>query len=520
MPRFKPYSYEQMLMIPVDLKSQLQPGTFEFALNEIVDEMDLSIFDDRFRNEETGAPAYDPAVMLKIVLFAYSRGMVSSRDIERACRENVVFMALSADSHPHFTTIAKFISSMEDEIAPLFGNVLLVCSEEGLIGGQMFAIDGCKITSNCSKEWSGTRADFERKKAKLEKSIRELLRKHREMDEGDGGVSGMREKEKVAVGRLRAKVRKIKKWLDEGEEKIGRGGRPKQSNLTDDESAKMPSSHGVVQGYNGLAAVDSKHQVVVHAEAFGVGTEKKLLMPMLEGVERNFGSIGEAGSVLRSSVVVADNGFHSEANVRMVLDSGIDAYLPDGHFRKRDPAFATSRRHRRSVDRKKERYRSKVRYFQVKDFRYDEAKGKLICPAGKEMYVRNRNFYTSEGNCGVSYMAKKTDCRVCGLRGKCLRKANTVARQVTLFHGRLPGAPKTYNEKMIERFDSALGRYLYSRRLGIVEPVFANICHAKGLDRFTLRGKVKVDIQWKLYTIVHNILKILRYSPRYASGVG
>jgi transposase len=516
MPRFKPYSYEQMLMIPVDLKSQLQPGTFEFALNEIVDEMDLSIFDGRFHNEDTGAPAYDPAVMLKIVLFAYSRGMYTSREIERACRENVVFMALSADSHPHFTTIAKFISSMEEEIAPLFRNVLMVCSEEGLIGGGMFAIDGCKITSNCSKEWSGTRADFERKKAKLEKSIRVLLRKHREMDESEGVSGEMREKEKAAVARLRAKVRKIKKWLEEGEEKIGRGGRPKQSNLTDNESAKMPGSHGVVQGYNGLAAVDSKHQVVIHAEAFGEGAEQPLLMPMLEGVEGNFTEIDGSDEVLRRAVVVADNGFHSEANVKMVLDSGIDAYLPDGHFRKRDPAFATARRHRRSVDRKKMRYRSKVRYFQVKDFRYDETKGKLICPAGKEMYVKNRNFRERKGYCGVSYMAKQTDCRVCELRGKCLRKPNTVARQVTIFHGRAADVPKTYIERMIERFDSALGRYLYSRRLGIIEPVFANICHARGLNRFTLRGKVKVDIQWKLYTMVHNILKILRYSPRYA----
>jgi len=153
MPHFKPYSYEQTLLIPVDLKNQLQPGTFEFALNEIVDEMDLSVFDGRFRNDETGAPAYDPAILLKIVLFAYSRGIISSREIERACRENVVFMALSADSRPHFTTIAEFISSMEREIAPLFRNVLMICAEEGLIGRQMFAIDGCKISSNCAKEW-------------------------------------------------------------------------------------------------------------------------------------------------------------------------------------------------------------------------------------------------------------------------------------------------------------------------------------------------------------------------------
>jgi len=164
MPHFKPYSYEQTLLIPVDLKNQLQPGTFEFALNEIVDEMDLSIFDGRFRNDETGAPAYDPAILLKVVLFAYSRGVISSRETERACRENVVFMALSADIRPHFTTITEFVSSMEQEIAPLFRNVLVICAEGGLIGGQMFAIDAFKISSNCAKEWSRTRADFGRKK--------------------------------------------------------------------------------------------------------------------------------------------------------------------------------------------------------------------------------------------------------------------------------------------------------------------------------------------------------------------
>ena len=127
-----------------------------------------------FTTTRPGAPAYDPAILLKIVLFAYSRGITSSREIERACRENVVFMALSADSHPHFTTIAEFISSMEEEIAPLFRNVLMICAQEGLIGRQMFAIDGCKISSNCAKEWSGTRADFEKKKEKLEKSIQLL----------------------------------------------------------------------------------------------------------------------------------------------------------------------------------------------------------------------------------------------------------------------------------------------------------------------------------------------------------
>jgi hypothetical protein len=326
----------------------------------------------------------------------------------------------------------------------------------------------------------------------------------------------MLEKEEEAIERLRGKVQKLEKWLADGEDKKGPRGNVKQSNLTDNESAKMPSAHGVVQGYNGVAAVDSKHQVVVHAEAFGEGQEKQLLRPVLKGMRENFAEIGERADVMGKAVVVADNGYHSEENVQMLLEGGIDAYLPDNHFRKRDPAFATARRHRRSVDQQKKRYQWRARYFRACDFTYDEGKGKLICPAGKEPYLKNRNFRERKGYCGISYMAKKTDCRVCELRSKCLRKPHTVARQVTIFQGRAEDAPKTYTDMMKERFDTALGRFLYSRRLGIVEPVFSNICHIRGLNRFTLRGKVKVDIQWKLYRMAHNILKILRYSPRFA----
>jgi transposase len=225
MPRFKPYSYEQTRWIPVDLKNQLQPGTFEFAVNEIINEMDLSVCADRFHNDETGAPAYDPAILLKVVLFAYSRGITSSRDVERACRENVVFMALSADSQPHFTTIARFISSLKDEITPLFRNVLMVCAQEGLIGRQMFAVDGCKLSANCAKEWSGTHADLRKKKEKMEASIQVLLRKHRETDRSDQDATWMREKERDAVARLRSKVAKLDAWLQTNEDKVGPSGK-------------------------------------------------------------------------------------------------------------------------------------------------------------------------------------------------------------------------------------------------------------------------------------------------------
>lgn len=519
MPRFKPHNDKQTKLIPVSYHHQLHPRTLEFALYHLIDELDLSPFEARFKNDETGAPAYDPAVLLKVVLLGYSRGILSSRRIADACRENVVFMAMTGDSRPHFATIANFVSTMGPEILGLFQNVLLVCWQEGLIGKQMFAVDGCKISANCSKEWSGKKADLEKKARKLEASIELLVRKHRSTDQTEQSERppAMQREEEVAVERLKARVEKLKGWIAKNEERRGASGNVVQSNVTDNESAKMPSSHGVVQGYNSVAMVDSKHQVIVAAEAFGESAEQPLLKPMMENTQENFRVLGKEIDPFSEAVLLADSGYSSNANAELVLEGGIDAYIPDTNFRKRDPAFAEAARHRRPVDRHHGKKQPKPKYFEPKDFHYDGGKAKLICPAGNELYVRNRNFVSTDGFPGIAYQARKRDCQNCALRPKCLRKAKTPSRQVVLFQSRDPDAPKTFLEKMMERIDSAKGRYLYSRRMGIVEPVFGNLRNVLGLNRFTLRTKAKVDIQWKLYSIVHNIGKIFRYSPRFAT---
>ena len=184
MARYKEYSYDQTMMIPVSFKNQILPGTFEHTLCHLIDnQIDLSIFDVHYKNDETGAPAYDPAILLKIVLYAYSKGINSSRKIEKLCRENIVCMALAADTQPHFTTIADFISCSHKECVSLFTMILSVCYSQGLIGKNMFAIDGCKISSNCSKEWSGTKSELLAKTKKLEKSVNYLLDKHMSTDD-------------------------------------------------------------------------------------------------------------------------------------------------------------------------------------------------------------------------------------------------------------------------------------------------------------------------------------------------
>ena len=168
MVRYKPYNLKQSKMIPLSYADQIVPGSFEYALNEIVEEhLDLSVFEARYGNDDTGRLAYDPKVLLKIVLYGYAKGMVSSRKLEEACRRNVVFMALSADTRPHFTTIAGFVAELEHEIVQLFRDVLLYCDALGLIGTEHFAIDGCKLASNASKQWSGTHAELRQQAAEV-----------------------------------------------------------------------------------------------------------------------------------------------------------------------------------------------------------------------------------------------------------------------------------------------------------------------------------------------------------------
>ena len=170
----------------------------------------------------------------------------------------------------------------------------------------------------------------------------------------DGGGQGSVEQEEQYVETLRGKVKKIKAWLRENDDKPGKSGKPVKSNITDNESAKMKTSHGVIQGYDGVAVVDGKHQVIVHAEAFGAAQEHDLLIPMIEGTRENFEAIGKKQDVFKEAKLTADSGFHTEANMKEVMEQGIDAYIADTQFRKRDPRFS-------EVDKYKERFRKRGR---------------------------------------------------------------------------------------------------------------------------------------------------------------
>ena len=491
--------------LAVDLQRQLIPGTFEHALNHLLDhEIDLSGFDTRYCNDATGAAAYPPAMLLKVILFAYSQSIVSSRDIERACREQVTFIALSGDSQPHFTTLAAFVATLGDDIARIFSQVLYICDRQGLIGREMFAIDGVKLPSNASKAKSGTRAEFEGQAVKLEAAAKQMLARHRTEDSKQVEPD-LHAKAVQRITRLQQDAAQLRDWLaTHPEDRKGSKGTLRKSNRTDNDSAKMATSKGVIQGYTGVAAVDAKHQIIVDAQAFGTGSEQELLVPVVKALQP---------LLTPDSLITADAGYHSEANLKQLAKLEVDALIADNGMRQRDERFKEQGKHKVKPDPlyDKGKPARKTKHYQPQDFDYDPTQGTCICPAGKQLYQNGANCIHN-GYTAVKFQGAQRDCIPCTQRDKCLRTPEkTKTRQVAFFRGKAQGTKESYTDKMKKRIDSPEGRARYGQRFATVEPVFGNLRYNKGLDRFTLRGRKKVDGQWKLFCLVHNIEKLAHH---------
>ena len=494
--------------LAVDLHKQLLPGSLAHAVDHLLDhDFDLSGFDARYRNDGAGASAYPPGMLLKVILCAYAEGVVSSRGIERLCREHVTFIALSGDTAPHFTTLAAFVSGLGDDVTALFSQVLYLCDKQGLIGRQMFAIDGVKLPSNAAKARSGTRADFDKQAGKLEEAARKMIERHKANDASITIEATLDAKAVERLANLRKEAAELRDWLKANpKDRRGTGKRSgvRLSNRTDRESAKMATSKGVIQGYTGVAAVDAQHQIIIDAQAHGTGSEQELLLGVVTATQDH---------ATPDTLYTADAGYHSEANLKALAGRNINALIADNGMRQRDERFKDQARHKAKPDPLYDKAHPKnpARRFRPRDFLYDAQAGTCVCPAGKSLYQNGSNCIHN-GYLSTKFSGALRDCVPCDQRTKCLRTPDkTQVRQVSFFRGKANAEEESYTDRMKRAIDSEEGRARYGQRFATVEPVFGNIRHNKQLNRFTLRGQKKVDAQWKLYCLVHNIEKLAHH---------
>jgi len=514
MARYKPQE-RNGLLLPVVLSEQIIPGSFAFALEYLVDhELDLQALDLQFKNDVTGASAFDPRVMLKIVLLAYSQGLISSRSIAAACARNVQFIAISGDSQPSHAHIAKFVCSLSEQIKPLFAQVLMTCDAQGLIGREMFAIDGVKLPSNASKERSGTHEELRHRAERLDKAADKILALHQDQDKG-ASPEGLEAKRQARINDLRQEAARTRAFVANNAPRLNGKGQELKSNITDPDSAKMATNKGVIQGYAAQAAVDSAHQIIIAADVVGSGSEQTMLAPMI--AQARPWSDG-------NTLVTADAGYHSDANVQHLHDTNTPALIADNQMRKRDERLADQGKHQAKPDplyeKKATGQPAEGKHFGPQDFCFNDADNTATCPAGKVMSSRGTIHISASGHPYQTYSAKAADCGACALRSRCLKtrgdkddtgkaadSKNPRGRQVTRFFAK-PKDDSDPSERMRRAIDSPRGRRLYSQRIGTVEPVFANLRHNKRLNRLNHRGHVKVRTQWSLYCMVHNIEKL------------
>jgi len=340
---YKTYDPDQLFLLPPSLKEWLPEGHLAYFVSDVVDELNLNDIEKTYSTKLQGQPPYHPALMVKLLFYAYCMGIPSSRKIEKETYEDIAFRILAAGYHPDHDTIADFRKTHLGALKGLFLQILILCKEAKLVKLGHVALDGTKIKASASKHKAMSYGRMHEKEKELERQVEELLRKAQSVDAEEDrrygkGVRGDELPEELQFREKRlAKIRQAKKAL---EERVAKEAEPSQKekhpkpkdqiNFTDPESRIMKDSatKGFIQGYNAQAAVDASSQVIVAAAVTIQSNDKKQLEPMLAEVKENCNVVPKELS--------ADAGYYSEDNVAHAQANGIRPFIPPGNTRHTD----------------------------------------------------------------------------------------------------------------------------------------------------------------------------------------
>ena len=336
---YLPYDPDQQLLLPQALQEWLPEDHLAYFISDIVDQLDISEITDRYEQERRGGPPYNPRMMVKVLLYAYCVGVPSSRRIATRLHEDIAFRVLAANNTPDFRTISDFRKDHLVALSGLFLQVLMLCSQAGLVKLGHVALDGTKVRANASKHKAMSYKKMKEKEAQLAAEVAELLRQAQEVDEEEDHRYGKDKRgdelpEELAFreGRLE-RIREAMAALEaeaeaqaEAAEAAGKAhpGVPEdkaQRNFTDPESRIMPASGGkdFLQAYNCQAVVDHEHQVIVATRATNVASDKQQAVAMIQE------AIANTGAVPRE--ISADAGYYSATAVADLQALGTDPFI-------------------------------------------------------------------------------------------------------------------------------------------------------------------------------------------------
>ena len=410
---------------------------------------------------DTGRPPYDPADLLKLYLYGYLHRIRSSRLLEAECQRNVEVIWLLGKLAPDFKTIADF---RKDNLKPLRAvnrQFTLLCRKLELFGGQLLAIDGSKFGAVNARDQNFNAAKLQDLIERADARLAEYLQM---LDIADVAEPAAEALDKTQLAAKIAALQEKQNWhaellaqLQDGEEK--------QVSVSDPDTRKMPTAHGMLVGYNAQVAVDAKHKLIAADDVTNEVTDFK----QLAGVALE----AKANLELKQAEVVADAGYYNAAEVSRCAEQGITAYVP-----KADTSVNTARG-----------------LYGKSRFRYDETKDVYVCPAGAELTHR---FNTYELGRELRYY-RANGCKGCAMKKQCTR--NKANRTIT----------REENEGLMEAMAARMKAqpWKFKLRKTLAEHPFGTIKRWFGYTHFLLKGLAKVRTEWSLTTLAYNLKRVL-----------
>ena len=354
--RFLPCERDQQYLMPASLRDWLPEDHLAWFVLDAVSQLDLTAFYARYREDGWGRKAYEPSMMVALLLYAYCEGERSSRQIERRCREDIAFRVLTANQQPDHATICRFRQQHEEALSGLFAGVLRLCAEAGLLRVGVVALDGTKLHANASRERNRTDAELE---AEVRRILAEAERVDAEENARFGDARGdelppelrnreerlrearerlaarERERQEDYEERLRSRAQEGRRWRRSQPPQPDPGAKV---NVTDPDSRVVRDYHGYFQGHN-VQAATSNDQIIVAAEVTRAATDMHELQPMIEATNRNL----QAAHCGPPPVLLADAGYYSEANVRQAAVRGPELLIATRSDRNRRAGTAPPR---------------------------------------------------------------------------------------------------------------------------------------------------------------------------------
>jgi len=451
----------QTLLFPERLEDYIGPENPVRFLDAFVASLDLhGLGFAKAQVASTGRPPYDPAILLKLYLYGYLHRIRSSRLLEAECQRNVEVIWLLGKLAPDFKTIADF---RKENLKPLKGvnrQFTLLCRKLELFGGQLLAIDGSKFGAVNARDQNFNAARLEDLIGRADARLAEYLQGLDSADAAEpAGVT-------LNKAELAAKIAALQEKQDWHKELLGRlDAEEKQVSVTDPDTRKMPTAHGMIVGYNAQMAVDAKHKLIAADDVTNEVTDFKQLANVALEARGNL--------EFKQAEVVADAGYYNASEVSRCVEAGIMPLIP-----KADTSANTARG-----------------LYGKSRFKYDAGKDVYVCPAGAELTHR---FNTYELGRELRYY-RASGCKGCALKPQCTR--NKANRTIT----------REENEALMEAMAARMKAqpWKFKLRKTLAEHPFGTIKRWFGYTHFLLKGLEKVRCEWSLTTLAYNLKRVL-----------